>query len=734
MRLRNPFKSLTSNSLFHSSRNRLRRRRPGFAPITGAAEILEVRAMLSSPNVAAIVSGTALTLTSDNNGNHAVNVYRKDSTHIEVDNADGVTTINGGASAVFALSSVSGITVNLGNGYDSYDLFSKTGDPGLNVGAAGIVFKAATGGAGNNLRVYNESSADMTIGGNIIVQGSCPGTPLIHTSSATSYVDVFTYSTGSLTVNGNVAAAETSTSSGRQYNYLRTDAAGNLTVTGAVSFVVSGGSGYQESGVGADGTGSLTVGLGVTESGTGSPGGTTNYLYINNGDGNVTVGSVAGGVTQTAAGSNLANNYVFDNGTGNMTIGHLSGGVLLGGAIIQNATESSGSVQDYVFDDGSGNLTIGTGGITINESASGTDNYHRNLVYTQSTGQLSTTGLIRITAANWGTSPPYLAQNQVYTYGASSGTLHAAGVVINDSGSQYQRNYVYTYGAPLTIGLSGVTITGSGSGVHDNEIFVYLSAAGSAISIAGSVTVNDFGSGHSYFYIYGIGDNSPITIGLNVTYDNHLNTVSRSRVDFYGGTNATNSSLKIKGSVILTLAQTSGTANDSESVNYNVAYLGQDDVTGGAGYGTYVDGLTIIIGGNGKDNVRIQEVQLKLGTIINTQGNPSPGATLHDEVEIDGSALGGTVIVAMSGPNAEIDINSGNGFQPTIFSGLFLAIMTGSNSLINVANGSGSGYSHVTFGVAAIAIGSPGAGNKFTYHISSVTGSIIPIFFSVVTL
>ncbi len=142
-------------------------------------------------------------------------------------------------------------------------------------------------------------------------------------------------------------------------------------------------------------------------------------------------------------------------------------------------------------------------------------------------------------------------------------------------------------------------------------------------------------------------------------------------------------------------------------------------------------GLT---GSNGQDKIYIKEAQLKLGANINVMSNPSPGATWHDEVEIDGSTFGSTVLVTTSGSNAEIDINNGGGMQPTIFSGVFRSDVTGPNSVINVANGSGTGYSHVTFNAGAIAIGSPGAGDLFKYHVAIVTGPIIPSLFSVVAV
>ncbi len=235
MRLRNPLKSLTWSLLFHqSSRSRVRRRRPSYAPIGIAAEVLEVRAMLSSANVTAAVSGTALTLTGDNNGNHSVDVYRKDSTHVEIDATAVGTTINGAASAVFTLSSVSGITVNLGSGYDSYYIFSNPGDPALNVGAGGITFQGA-GGTGDHLDVFNNTANPMSILGNVTVQGKTPGSALNESGSIGSALDLYTAGSGTLTVNGSVRVSQNGTGPGGQLANIFTEGAGNLSILGAVA-------------------------------------------------------------------------------------------------------------------------------------------------------------------------------------------------------------------------------------------------------------------------------------------------------------------------------------------------------------------------------------------------------------------------------------------------------------------------------------------------------------------
>src|SRR5262245_30027964 len=117
MRLGNPFKLLTWNSLLLRSRRRPRRKAGewNFTPVVySTAQLLEDRQLLSG-NVSVSVVGTAITLTSDS-GDNSVDVFRLDAGHVEIDGIG--TTINGSASQVLALSSVSGIKVNLGSGYD----------------------------------------------------------------------------------------------------------------------------------------------------------------------------------------------------------------------------------------------------------------------------------------------------------------------------------------------------------------------------------------------------------------------------------------------------------------------------------------------------------------------------------------------------------------------------------------------------------------------------------------
>jgi hypothetical protein len=892
MKLKNLLRSLTWNSLFESSRRRRLRRRPtGSLPIPVAAEVLEVRSLLSAANVTASVIGTGITLTSDNNGNHSVDVHRLDASHVEVYGADPGTTINGMGSVVFTLSSVSSIKVNLGNSFDDYTIESAAGAPALNIGAGGIVFQGP-GGNGDVLDVCNNSSSPMSILGSITVQGASVVKPLTFNGSSQSEFNLFTNGSGSLSVLGSVLLHEQGTGSGAQYNRIYTNGAGNLNIAGYVTeSQIQTDSGYQENSIATDDVGSIAIGLGVTQSATGGTNGcdndvvtsepgnikiglgvdqtakcdagdaenqiftfnslgsgniTINYAVTqvsqsSNGDahnevevdgGNLAVGAIAGGISQSATSaassgdadnevenftsgilfsigggvtqsasssdseynsvltnggtlniagqvaqsgvgstSNGTTNYIENLSSSPLTIGlwatqtgsstgyvsnitHAEGGsgslsiglwltqtatgsnlsnkafdagagdFKVGTSITQNADSTSSSTLDYVYVSGAGDMTVGAGGILIHESNSSASNDNR--VYTHGTGSLSTTGMIIIIANNSGGSSYDSSSNTVQSGQHAGATLSALGIEIVDSGTQYQNNQVLTIGAPMSIGVVGIVIVGSGSGYHANSITA--DSSNSPITIAGSVTVEDLGSGHSSFNILALANNAPITIGGSVLYYNFLNTASRSDVYIYGNTSRPDSVVTINGSLILDLATTTGTAVDSRGFAENYVFMG--GISTALGYGLCVKGGTVVTGGNGGDDVEIREAQLKLGATVNLMGNPAPGSTWHDELEIEGSQFGGGFTAIMTGPNAQIDINNGDGIQPTAFAGLFLAEMTGSNPVIYVAPDTGAGYSSVTFNAGAEAVGSSGAGGQFKYHAANVNGNIIPVFFT----
>ena len=105
--------------------------------------------------MAATVAAGVLTLTAADASDHSVNVYRLDAGHVEIDGVAG-TTINGAAFQVLNLSAVNGIRVNLGAGYDTYHIYSASGNPALNIGAGGILFQGL-GGTGDDLPLGTES-------------------------------------------------------------------------------------------------------------------------------------------------------------------------------------------------------------------------------------------------------------------------------------------------------------------------------------------------------------------------------------------------------------------------------------------------------------------------------------------------------------------------------------------------------------------------------------------------
>ncbi len=568
----NWIKSLRWKSLFRASRSRLRRHRPNFVPTSLTAEVLEQRTLLSN-NVTAALSGTALALTSDTGAN-SVNVYRLNASQVEIDGVSG-TTINGVASVTFALSSVSGITVNLGSGDDTYHIFSAAGKPALNIGTGGILFEGASGGGtGDQLAVYNDSSNAMTIGGNITVQGHTSGSELAHSGSTTSEFDLYTGSNGNLTVNGSVSADQSGSGSGAQSNEIDTDGAGTLRITGAVTQTqTETGSGTQENLVetNTNGSGALTIGKGVTQSATGGTDVSNNEI-ITLGNGSL---SISGGVTQTGsdadavhnavavynlfAGSITINGSVAQNATGTGTAKindavelefESSGSITVSGSITQNAkgtgtatiqnivgaaSSSAGSIsvgfgsgtggitqeatgtgtatpiEDIVATASSGNLVVASGGITINESAQGNAN-RSNHVYTDSTGSLSTTGRITIKTNNSGSSSSDVTENDVDTAGGT-GKLSALGVSLADSGSQTQDNYIQSNIGAVTIGSSGVSITGSGSGPHSDDIQTFTST--SSLTINGAVSVTETTTGSQDLDIAGVFFGSTVTISMN---------------------------------------------------------------------------------------------------------------------------------------------------------------------------------------------------------------------------
>jgi hypothetical protein len=504
MKLRNPFLSLTWNSLWLRSRARLRRVRRSLAPVSLAAEILEVRSLLSG-NVVAATAGTALTLTSDS-GDNDVNVFRLNATTVEIDGLNG-TTINGAASRTFALSSVSGITVNLGSGFDSYDIFSASGKPALNIGAGGILFRGPSGGSsGDDLRVFNDSSSAMTIGGNVTVQGSLPLSPLVHHGSSDSSFSLFTENHGNLTVSGSVFASQSDADSGNQFNDIFTNSFGNnVTISGSVTELARSAATVNNR-VFTQGAGNMVISGSVTQTATSA--GLLNEVGAFS-TGSVTIGL---GVTQTATSStSTAENRVQDRGSGSISIGM---------GLMQMATSSTSIAENEVFDFGSGNITTGMG---LTQTATSSTSTAENQIIDFFSGHIGI-GL----GLTQGTSSASSAENDVET--RSSGNV--------------------------TIGPGGVTILASGSGSDDNEI---IAEPGGSITIAGSVVVTDTttGSGNQFLEIDG---DTSIGGALLVTMNGPHATIHINDVEGFG-------TVEVKGLFSATMLGTSPVIIVGDDIN-----------------------------------------------------------------------------------------------------------------------------------------------------------------------
>src|SRR5579872_4299310 len=87
MKLCNPLKSLTGNSILGRSTRRLRRR-PRVSGRPWSAEVLEQRDLLAANVNLSVVAG-AITMAATDGGNHGVAVHRVDPTNVEFDTSAG---------------------------------------------------------------------------------------------------------------------------------------------------------------------------------------------------------------------------------------------------------------------------------------------------------------------------------------------------------------------------------------------------------------------------------------------------------------------------------------------------------------------------------------------------------------------------------------------------------------------------------------------------------------------
>lgn len=202
------------------------RRRKNSIRSSGPAELLELRAMLTSSVSAVIGQNHALTLTVTENSNDvsAFDVYRLDATHVEIDGFGGTAIngqqpINGFSSIELVLPTVSGITVNLGKGQDIVKIESSAIEgvsyPPLDVGTGGIAFQGA-GGEGDEIDIANNGSNLMEIRGDVSIHGMNPNSPYLvtgvpHAPGFSFSIDQ-PYDGGGIQIGGNVNLSETANS------------------------------------------------------------------------------------------------------------------------------------------------------------------------------------------------------------------------------------------------------------------------------------------------------------------------------------------------------------------------------------------------------------------------------------------------------------------------------------------------------------------------------------------
>lgn len=651
MRLLNPLKALTWKSLSRSSRNRLRRRQPGFAPMTVAAEVLEQRALLSnSANLTVTASGT-ITLTSNtvsNNFEH-VNIeltYNAGTHTVEFTSYDGTTLHYNNNSTdytddfvdvSFGFSDPKAITVNLGGGHDTFYI------DGVKT-QGNITFTGPDSGAGTSdgwdVEVFNDTGTAMVVN----TSNAANGGIIANLGTATSYnshFEVYNDSTGGLTVKGSISVTD-SADSVALYNEVYNDGSAGMTVTGKVTMIASGGS-YLSNHIDTyDNSGSLTINGNVklTTSGDAEFGQYSSIFTNGNGDGSGALW-IKGNVSITSSGGAYSDNelYTYNNG-GTLTVN--------GSVAINYGWPSGDHYTDISTTDGGDMLWV-KGTVSIIDAGNGE---HTHLIYTDG-------------------------------------------------------YYDYDYFDSGNLMVGAVSIIDSGAGYHDTEIFTVH--GGGSVTVNGGVSLQDTGNltvpyGDSRFAItasvsyydetYDEGGGN-ITINGSVLYDNHWNTTGSDEVyiggDYEGGEGGATTS--ITGSLTLKLSSTP-TAGNTVVLGFQEWWLDEESETGKS---LTVYGALNVTSGAGADEIYIQGSWIKGLLTVNTGSNA-------DLMDIEGSEFdgGNTLIknlITMLGSNSELDIadGHGSGWDATFFKYSLQVNMPGSlaaSAAINdvvMLGGSGDG-------------------------------------------
>jgi hypothetical protein len=512
MKLLNTLKTSSWNSLQWQSRQRprLRRKSAIWSPAGClAAEVLEQRALLSATVNLTTSANGAIQLTSNTAHGEQVSLgVHRNGANVEFTVLGGTlhnTSTNAnfaaGQTLDIALATIKSIAVNLGAGFDTFQIYdlSTTGN---------ITFSGLGGGTqsadGWDLEVFNDfqAPADNTIGGSIIAN---LGTA---TASANQFslFKVQSASVHNLTVNGNVSVAD-ATSSNPLLNEIVIDGLANLVIGGSVNLTSSGSGNQGNTFLTEKSTGRLTVGRNVTITSSGA-GLQSNGIAM--GDGAASL-AVTGAVTINATGSTRKISNVLSTGIGSMTLGsvamHSSGpseqeNILTARAAdltvnktVVLSSSGAGIQSNQIFTNGGGAGKITTGSVTINSSGAGTQS---NSIVTDSAGTLTVNGSVALSS-----SGPAQQSNFVGTFNdirgnSPLGNLTVTGnITIASSGSGDQTNSVSTLGnfdkSGNLLVMGNVSVTESGDGFHDVEISTDQNTGSN--TILGSVSVIDSGNG-----------------------------------------------------------------------------------------------------------------------------------------------------------------------------------------------------------------------------------------------
>jgi hypothetical protein len=731
-----------SQRLLFSKKRRVARRKQSSAFGNTSAEVLEIRQMLTA-DVAAVANGSQVTVTSDNNGDHAIEIYRVNAHVINVVALNGCT-VNGDPSAELEVDYISNITVNLGSGKDTYQILSMPGHPALNVGSGGITFQG-DGGLGDSLLVSNASNNLMTIQGAITVQGATVGSPLTE-SEATNVglplgFDLYS-NVGGITVGGKISVNESETGGAPLTNKIESGD-GNLDLKGTTTLVVTSGNAQIENDVEAGGSGQLTMLYGLTELADSTTGKSVNQLLTDStapgniliesgvdqegqssgehdnevrshvgsitvydsvkqdgagsqsvdqtniveseGGGNVKIGILWGTLTQTASGSDSATNDFGATSSGNVTVN---------GYVSQFVIQSAGTMNNDVFDVGSGNMTIHSSLQQQSTVGSGTIT---NDVYNSGVGKffVGAGGININTQSDTSGADITNIVNNVYTGGQANfgfGTLTCKGLVNitstnnNSQSSDTTLTTLETTPGGGQLSLSGILINNHGPMTQQNWII----ANGAEISIGhGGVSITSSGQGPSDDRIVSLSAYSPIYNLGGVSVTEQGNGQSR----FIMTTDSANSPITVGGNVNY----------DNHLNHWGTSFVSIDGHSNVANDRLQIDGALVLILANSSGGVSGNGIAFNQVNIGSNKGNAAPnGTTIYGVTKITGDngpdqvlftdttfvknvtvTLNGTTMVGFIGaPISDSLTINGCAFQ-----GSTTVTMTGPSSNLAIDNG-----------------------------------------------